>query len=78
MTDAVQEVPISTTTSQHEREIRRIVDSAPKKAQIDKFREAARDLETDDDEARFDATLERIAKAPPPKDEKTTKDKPGQ
>ncbi|MEC5323308.1 DNA-binding protein [Aurantimonas sp. A3-2-R12] len=43
------------------------------KNQIDKFREAARDLETDNGEARFDATLERIAKAPPPKDEKSTK-----
>ncbi len=40
------------------------------KSQIDKFREAARELETDNDEARFDATLERIAKAPPPKDGK--------
>ncbi|WP_206456262.1 hypothetical protein [Aurantimonas marina] len=37
------------------------------KPQIDKFREAARELETDDDEARFDATLKRIAKAPPSK-----------
>ncbi|WP_203566246.1 DNA-binding protein [Aurantimonas aggregata] len=43
------------------------------KPQIDKFREAARELETDDDEERFDATLKRIAKAPPPKDEKAEK-----
>ncbi|MEC5292949.1 DNA-binding protein [Aurantimonas sp. C2-6-R+9] len=48
------------------------------KSQIDKFREAARELETDNDEARFDATLERIAKVPPPKDEKPKKEKPGQ
>ncbi|MEF2551013.1 hypothetical protein VQ042_06485 [Aurantimonas sp. A2-1-M11] len=47
------------------------------KNQIDKFREAARELETDDDEARFDATLKRIAK-PPPKDAPDKKDKPGQ
>lgn len=32
------------------------------KTQIDKFREAARQLETDDDEARFDERLKRIAK----------------
>ena len=33
--------------------------------QIDKFREAARELETDDDEKRFDERLKRITKAPP-------------
>jgi hypothetical protein len=31
--------------------------------QIDKFREAARELETDDSEAHFDAMVKRIAKA---------------
>lgn len=36
-----------------------------KKTQIDKFREAARELETDNDEARFDQRLGKIAKAPP-------------
>ncbi len=46
--------------------------------QIHKFREAARELETDDDEERFDSTLKRIAKAPPPKDASDKKDKPGQ
>lgn len=40
------------------------------KSQADKFREAAREAETDDREEAFDATLKRIAKAPPPKDEK--------
>lgn len=35
------------------------------KSQIDKFREAARQLETDDDERRFDETLGKIAKASP-------------
>lgn len=34
--------------------------------QIDRFREAARQLETDDDEARFDERLKKIAKAPKP------------
>ena len=40
--------------------------------QLEKFKEAARQLETDDDEARFDAKLKRIAKAKP--DDKTSKD----
>jgi hypothetical protein len=38
--------------------------------QSDRFREAARALECDDDEARFDAKLRKIATAPKPKDEK--------
>ena len=45
----------------------------PKKStltQLDRFREAARELECDDDEARFDAKLKKIATAPKPKDEK--------
>jgi len=46
-----------------------------KKTQADKFKDAARDLETDNDEKRFDKTLGKIAK-PPPKDEKSTTDKP--
>ena len=33
----------------------------PKKSQADKFREAARELETDDDEKRFDERLKKIA-----------------
>ena len=33
--------------------------------QIDRFRETARLLECDDDEARFDAKLKKIAKAKP-------------
>lgn len=46
------------------------------KPQVDKFREAARELETDDDEDRFNKTLGKLAKSPPPsKDEKPTKDK---
>ncbi|WP_139043779.1 DNA-binding protein [Allomesorhizobium alhagi] len=34
--------------------------------QIDKFREAARELETDQSEEAFDRALKKIAKAPPP------------
>jgi hypothetical protein len=37
------------------------------KSQIDKFREAARELETDDSDEAFDARLKKIGKAPPPK-----------
>jgi hypothetical protein len=33
--------------------------------QLDRFREAARALECDDDEARFDAKLKKVAKARP-------------
>ena len=32
------------------------------KSQLDKFKEAARQLETDDDEERFDEKLKRLAK----------------
>jgi hypothetical protein len=47
--------------------------SDARKPQIDKFREAARELETDDSEENFDRILKRVAKAPPPK-EKPKKD----
>jgi len=36
------------------------------KSQPDKFKQAARDLETDNDENRFDETLGKIAKTPKP------------
>ena len=50
--------------------------SGPKK-QIDKFKDLARELETDDSEERFDERLRKIAKPPPPdKDGKPDKDKP--
>ena len=39
--------------------------STQNKTQLEKFKEAARQLETDDDEARFDEKLKRIAKAKP-------------
>ena len=34
------------------------------RAQIDKFRDLARELETDNDETRFDERLKRLATAP--------------
>jgi hypothetical protein len=40
------------------------------KPQIDKFRDAARELETDESEENFDSALKRVAKAPPPKEQK--------
>ena len=36
-----------------------------KKSQLDKFREAARHLKTDDDEARFNEKLGKLAKQKP-------------
>jgi hypothetical protein len=41
--------------------------------QLDRFKEAARQLETDDDEARFDAKLKKVAKASKPKDDENKK-----
>ena len=38
----------------------------PEKSQIDRFKEAARKLETDDDEARFKERLKKLTEAPPP------------
>lgn len=40
-----------------------------KNPQVDKFKEAARELETDNDEKRFDDKLKRIVKTTPPKEE---------
>lgn len=34
--------------------------------ELDRFKEAARQIETDDDEARFNERLKKIAKAKPP------------
>lgn len=44
-----------------------------KPTQLDRFKEAARQLETDDDEARFDAKLKKVAEASRPKDNETKK-----
>ena len=46
------------------------------KSQSDKFKDLARELETDDSEDRFDDALRKIAKSPPPKDGKPDKEKP--
>ena len=35
------------------------------KTQLDKFKEAARELEADEDEARWDKRLKKVAKAKP-------------
>jgi len=42
----------------------------PPKPQTDKFRDLARELETDDDEARFEEMVRTVAKAPPLEREK--------
>lgn len=48
-----------------------MADSSRKaESQVDKFREAARELETDDREEAFDAKLKKIASAQPQKDKK--------
>jgi len=39
--------------------------ATPKKSQIEKFKQAARDLETDDSEKRFNERLGKIAKQKP-------------
>lgn len=40
-----------------------------KKTQSDKFKELARELEADEDEARWDERLKKVAKAKPEKPE---------
>lgn len=42
---------------------------ADEKPQLDKFKEAARDLECDDDDQRFKERLRKLAKPAPPKGE---------
>lgn len=52
-----------------------MIDSSKKaESQIDKFREAARELETDQSEEAFDRTLRKVTKAPPPKGNEKAKD----
>lgn len=46
----------------------------PEKSQVDKFREAARELETDEREDAFDALVKHIAKSPPSKEKKPASD----
>jgi hypothetical protein len=43
------------------------------KKQIDKFKEAAREVEATDDEKAFDAIVKKIAKSPPLEDDKPPK-----
>lgn len=45
------------------------------KTQIDRFKEAARELETDELKVHFDRQLKKIAKASPPA-KKSNEDKP--
>jgi hypothetical protein len=45
----------------------------PKQSQIDRFREAARDLECDEDEANFKEKLGTIARQAPKDDPEPTK-----
>jgi hypothetical protein len=42
------------------------------KRQLEKFKEAARELETDDSEEAFDAMVKKIAKSPAPKEKPAT------
>ncbi|GGA40764.1 hypothetical protein [Pelagibacterium lentulum] len=44
------------------------------KSQADKFRDLARELETDESPERFDERLKRIAKAPPKKERQDDKE----
>jgi hypothetical protein len=46
------------------------------KTQREKFEAAAREVETDDREEAFDAIVKKIAKAPPPRDDKPPTKKP--
>ncbi|UWQ15956.1 hypothetical protein K3556_14980 [Aliiroseovarius sp. M344] len=44
------------------------------KTQLDRFKEAARQLETDDDEERFEKKLKKLVKQKPKGNLKTTSD----
>ena len=51
--------------------------TSPKTTQPDKFKDAARELEADDDEKRFDERLKRIgASRPAPRPKAGTRPKP--
>ncbi|WP_158629386.1 hypothetical protein [Roseitalea porphyridii] len=50
--------------------------TAEKKTQIQRFKEAARDLECDPSEAAFDAALKNVSQAPPTKDDAPQPKKP--
>ena len=42
-----------------------MTDSGDGKSQLDKFKQAARELETDDDPARFDERMKKLVKQKP-------------
>ena len=44
--------------------------NAEEKSQLEKFKEAARQLETDDDEERFEKRLKKLVKKKPKGDDK--------
>jgi len=44
---------------------KRAIDLPNDKTQLDKFKEAARELETDDDEKRFDERIKKLVKHKP-------------
>lgn len=48
----------------------RMSDTPKPKSQADKFRDLARELGCDEDEAKFDEALKRIAESPPQHREK--------
>jgi hypothetical protein len=50
----------------------------PKSEQVDKFEEAARALECDESEERFDAALKKVAAHKPPKGIKAENDNEGE
>lgn len=45
------------------------VNSTSPKPQLDKFQELARELECDEDEAKFEETVKKVAKAKPTEDQ---------
>lgn len=51
--------------------------ASEKKSQANKFREAARKLETDESEERFGERLKQTAKSPPPLSDAPKNDRPG-
>ena len=46
----------------------------PATSQVEKFRELAREIETVDSEEPLNAAIRKLAKSPPPKDDKAKKD----
>lgn len=67
MTSLDTELPLNKTTNQFDKDLQAIMAKAPKQvkeqSQADKFKEAAKELETDNDEKRFDENLKKLAKS---------------